>query len=134
RRGGSFDPLPAGRIIRAESPVGCNTWTRGTPSQFKNPNAAISFIQLKNGHLLLVYNDSICCRTPLTVSISTDNDKSWPYKRNIAESDETQTFAYPVAIQADDGKIHVVCTTDARQSILHFTFDEEAILAHSAEL
>ena len=128
RRGGSFDPLPDGRIIRAESHDGGKTWGRGEPSQFKNPNAAIAFIKLKNGHLLLVYNDSISGRTPLTVSISTDNDKTWPYTRNIAESGEDQTFAYPVAMQARDGKIHVVCTTDIRKTILHLTFDEEAIL------
>lgn len=130
RRGGSFDPLPDGRIIRAESWDGGKTWSRGTPSQFKNPNAAIAFIKLRNGHLLLVYNDSISGRTPLTASISTDNDKTWAYTRNLAESDETQTFAYPVAIQSRDGKIHVVCTTDLRKTILHFTFDEEAILSH----
>ena len=129
RRGGSFDPLPDGRIIRAESHDGGKTWSRGEPSQFKNPNAAIAFLKLENGHLLLVYNDSISGRTPLTVSISTDNDKTWAHTRNIAESDETQTFAYPVAIQTRDGKIHVVCTTDVRKTILHFTFDEKAILS-----
>lgn len=133
RRGGSFDPDPAGRIIRAESHDGGNTWSRGTPSQFKNPNAAIAFIKLQNGHLLLVYNDSISGRTPLTASISTDGDKTWPYKRNIAESDETQTFAYPVAIQTGDGEIHVVCTTDVRKTILHFAFGEEAILSHETD-
>jgi len=133
RRGGSFDPLPDGRIIRAESNDGGNTWTRGAASQFKNPNAAIAFVKLANAHLLLVYNDSISGRTPLTVSISTDNDKTWEYKRNIAESGESQTFAYPVAIQDRDGKIHVVCTTDNRKTILHFTFDEQAILLHPAE-
>ena len=130
RRGGSFDPLPDGRIIRAESRNGGKTWSRGTPSQFRNPNAAIAFIKLHNGHLLLVYNDSIAERTPLTVSVSTDNDTTWAYKRNIAESDETQTFAYPVAIQSRNGKMHVVCTTDVRKTILHFTFDEEAVLSH----
>ncbi|MBI4557196.1 MAG: exo-alpha-sialidase [Candidatus Hydrogenedentes bacterium] len=133
RRGGTFEPLPDGRIIRAESHDGGKTWSRGTPSQFKNPNAAIAFIRLRNGHLLLVYNDSIAERTPLTASVSTDNDKTWPFKRNLAESDETQTFAYPVAIQTRDGRIHVVCTHDSRKTILHFTFDEEAILSHKAD-
>ena len=133
RRGGSFDPLPDGRIIRAESHDGGKTWSKGVPSQFKNPNAAIAFIKLANGHLVLVYNDSISARNPLTVSISTDSDKTWPFKRNIAEADETQTFAYPVAIQSKDGKIHVVCTTDVRKTILHFTFDEEAILSHPVQ-
>ena len=126
RRGGSFDPLPDGRIIRAESQDGGKTWTRGTPSQFKNPNAAIAFIKLANGHLMLVYNDSISARTPLTVSISTDNDKTWGYTRNIGENGD---FAYPVAIQTRDAKLHVVCTTGERTAILHLTFDESAVLS-----
>jgi len=133
RRGGSFDPIPDGRVIRAESNDGGNTWTRGAPSQFKNPNAAIAFIKLANGHLMLVYNDSISARTPLTVSVSTDNDKTWPYKRNVSENTAYDDFAYPVAIQTRDGKIHVACTTDERKTVLHFAFDEQAILSHPAE-
>jgi predicted neuraminidase len=132
RRGGTFEPWPDGRIIRSESHDGGMTWSKGEPSQFKNPNAAISFIKLANGHLLLVYNDSIGERNPLTASISTDNDATWPYTYNLAKSDSTQTFAYPVAIQTRDGKIHVVCTSDVRKTILHFTFDEEAVLNHKA--
>lgn len=132
RRGGTFDPWPDGRIIRAESHDGGMTWSKGEPSQFKNPNAAISFIKLTNGHLVLVYNDSIGERNPLTVSISTDDDTTWPYKYDIAKSDSSQTFAYPSAIQTRDGNIHVVCTSDVRKTILHFTFDEEAVLKHEA--
>lgn len=131
RRGGSFDPIPTGRIIRSESHDGGLTWARGTQTEFPNPNAAISLIKLQNGHLVLVYNDNIGARTPLTVAVSTDNEKTWAYKRNIAESDETQTFAYPVAMQSKDGKIHVVCTTDVRKTVLHFEFEEQAILDHS---
>ncbi|MBX7259741.1 MAG: exo-alpha-sialidase [Candidatus Hydrogenedentes bacterium] len=134
RRGGSFDPIPDGRLVRTESRDGGKTWSEGTESQFKNPNAACSFIRLKNGHLVLVYNDSIVDRNPLTVSISTDNDKTYAYKRDIAQGPvETTTFAYPVAQQTKDGKIHVICTTETRSKILHFVFDEEAILSHKAE-
>jgi predicted neuraminidase len=133
RRGGTFDPWPDGRIIRAESHDGGMTWTKGEPSQFKNPNAAISFIKLRNDDLLMVYNDSIAERNPLTVSISMDSDKTWPYKFNIAESDLSQTFAYPSAMQSKDGKIHVVCTSNVRKTINHFTFDEKVILEHAAE-
>jgi predicted neuraminidase len=129
RRGGSFDPLPDGRLVRSESHDGGRTWSAGTESPFLNPNSACSFIKLRNGHLLLVYNDSIVDRNPLTASISTDNDKTYPYKWDLAK---TPDFAYPVAMQTKDGTIHVICTTEGRSKILHFTFTEDAVLSHRA--
>jgi hypothetical protein len=86
----------------------------------------VDFLKLASGHLLLVYNDSMSRRTPLTVAISTDDDKSYPHRRNIA--DGPNDYAYPIAFQASDGKIHVVYTSDARQVIHHAVFDESAIV------
>jgi predicted neuraminidase len=90
-----------------------------------NPNAAVDFLKLRNGHLLLVYNDSMSQRTPLTVAISTDNDKTYPYKKNIAEGQND--FAYPYVIQTRDGKVHLVFTSNRRSVINHAVFDETAI-------
>ncbi|MBI4559430.1 MAG: exo-alpha-sialidase [Candidatus Hydrogenedentes bacterium] len=129
RRGGGYDPIPDGWIVRMESRDGGNTWSNGADSQFPNPNAAVEFKKLKNGHLILVYNDSMSDRTPLTVSISTDNDTTWPYKRNIGEGDHD--FAYPVAIQTQDEKIHVIYTRDGRSTIMHAVFDEQAIMNYT---
>jgi len=125
RRGGGYDPRTDGYIVRSESHDGGKTWSPGVDSQFPNPNAAIDFIRLRNGHLLMVYNDSMNERTPLTVSISTDNDKTWPIKRNIAEG--PYDYAYPYAIQTHDGKIHIVYTSHERSQVNHAVFDEEAI-------
>ena len=84
RRGGSFDPLPEGVLYRSESRDGGRTWGPGTETQFPNPNSAVDFIKLRNGHLLLVYNDTnVDDRMPLTVAISTDNDKTYPHRRDI---------------------------------------------------
>ncbi len=63
---------------------------------------------------------------PLAAAISTDNDKGYPYRRNIAEG--AGSFAYPVAIQTEDGRIHVIYTSDGRTIINHAAFDESAIL------
>ena len=130
RRGGGYGPCKDGYIVRSESHDGGRTWSEGKDSPFPNPNSAISFIKLQNGHLMLVYNDSMTQRSPLTVAISTDNDKTYPYRRNIAEG--RNTFAYPMAIQTGDGKIHVIYTTDDRQTIMHAVFEEAAILRHKA--
>ncbi len=130
RRGGRFGPLKEGVIYRSESRDGGLTWGPGKPTQFPNPNSAVDFIKLRNGHLLLVYNhNNQGERMPLTVAISTDNDKSYPHRRHIVNK-PGDTAAYPVAIQTKDGKIHVVYTSKERSVIDHVTFDESAILNH----
>ncbi len=131
RGGGGYAHMPDGWLVRSESHDGGRTWSEGKDSQFPNPNAATDFIKLRNGHLLLAYNDSISERTPLTIAISTDNDKTYPYRRNMAEGNNT--FAYPVVIQTRDDKIHVLYTTNERTTIMHAVFDESAILEYKAE-
>jgi len=126
RRGGDFLPTEEGWLLRSESRDGGKTWSPATRTNFKNPNSAVSFLKLHNGHLMLVFNDNMNVRTPLRVAISTDGDNTYPYARDIVGGDNT--YAYPYAIQTRDGKIHIVCTTNNRTSILHIVFDEEAIL------
>jgi len=131
RRGGGFGPIPVaegGCLYRSESRDGGYTWSAGERTNFKNPNSACDFIKLKNGHLLLVFNDNDQgSRMPLTVAISTDNDKSYPYRRNVLNN-PGDSSGYPVAIQSKDGKIHIVYTSNRRMVINHMTFEESAIL------
>jgi predicted neuraminidase len=128
RRGGGYGPLADGFLVRSESRDGGLTWSAGIDSPFPNPNAAADFIKLANGHLLLVYNDSNKGeRMPLTVAISTDNDQSYPHKRNVVNQ-PGDSAAYPVAIQTRDGKIHIIYTSAQRTLINHLVFDESAIL------
>jgi predicted neuraminidase len=126
RRGGDYKPRTDGYLVRSESRDGGRTWSPGTDSVFPNPNAAADFLCLQNGHLLLVYNDSMSRRTPLTAAISTDGDKSYPHRRNLAEG--PGDFAYPFAIQSRDSKVHVVYTSHGRSVINHAVFDESVIL------
>ena len=126
RRGGDYSPKTIGYIVRAESHDGGMTWSEGKDSAFPNPNAAIDFIKLKSGRLLLIYNDSMTRRTPLTVSLSSDHDRTWPVRRNIVEGD--RDFGYPSAFQARDGRIHLVFTSDRRSVVNHAVFDEDWVL------
>ena len=133
RRGGHFEPMPDGVAFRSESRDGGRTWSPAKRSQFYNPNSALDFIKLKNGHLLMVYNDNNeARRMPLTVAISTDNDKTYPYSRNIVD-EPGDSAAYPVAIQTRDGKIHVIYTSRRRTQINHAVFEESAILDYVPE-
>jgi predicted neuraminidase len=127
RRCGGYEPTTEGYLIRAESHDGGWTWSEGIDSQFPNPNAAVDFKKLQNGHLILAYNDSMNERNPLTVAISTDGDKTYPYKRNILDLPGGD-FGYPAIIQTKDGKIHLMFTSDDRTVINHVVFEEGDIL------
>jgi predicted neuraminidase len=122
RRGGGYGPVTDGYVVRSESFDGGRTWSEGQDSQFPNPNAAVDFIKLQSGALLLVYNNSMTDRDPLSVELSVDQDKTWPWKRDLATG--PHDYAYPVAIQTRDGKIHVVYTSEQRTVVNHAVFDE----------
>lgn len=133
RRGGGYDPTTEGWAIRSESNDGGMTWSEGKNSAFKNPNAALDFIKLANGHLLMVFNDNMNDRDPLTVSVSTDGDATWPHSRDLVAGEAEPwagDYAYPVAAQFKDGSIHVIFTSRARAQINHAVFEESAILGH----
>lgn len=123
RRGGDYEPREDGFLVRSESNDGGRTWTPGVETAFPNPNSAVEFLRLKSGNLLLIYNDHMYERTPLTAALSSDGDKSYPWRRNIAEG--RNDFAYPSAVQTSDGLIHVVYTSDGRKVIHHDVFDED---------
>lgn len=125
RRGGGYEPTTNGWLVRAESRDGGWTWSEGVNSQFKNPNSAVDFIKLRSGNLLLVFNDSMNDRTPLTVALSADGGQTWPWQRNVAEG--PYDYAYPMAVQTRDGKIHLVFTSHERTIVNHAVLDEEWI-------
>lgn len=122
RRGGGYGADEVGYIVRSESRDGGRTWSEGKDTAFPNPNAAVDFVKLKNGHLLLVYNDSMNRRSPLTAALSIDQDQSYPVKRNLMEG--PGDFGYPIAFQARDESIHVVFTSDRRRVVNHLVFEE----------
>jgi predicted neuraminidase len=125
RRGGNFEPTTNGWTLRSESRDGGWTWTQGLNTQFKNPNSAVDFIKLRSGNLLLVFNNSMNERTPLTVALSPDADKSWPWRRNVAEG--PYDYAYPMAVQTADEKIHLIFTSHERTIVNHAVLDEQWI-------
>ena len=128
RRGGGYGPGTTGYIVQSESFDGGQTWNDGKNTVFPNPNAAVDCLRLGSGNLLLIYNHSMTTRDPLAVALSTDNGKTYAYRLNVAEGG-TQDFAYPYAIEAQDGSVHLIFTSDGRTVINHATFTESRLLA-----
>ena len=117
RRGGDYDPKTIGYIVRSESHDGGRTWSEGKDSAFPNPNAAVDFLKLRSGRLLLVFNDSMNRRTPLTAALSSDQDRTWPIRRNIREGNND--FGYPTVLagprRPHPSRVHIR-SKDGRQS------------------
>lgn len=126
RRGGDYEPRKDGYLVRTESSDGGLTWSEGKETSFPNPNSAVDFIKLRNGHLLLIYNDSMDHRTPLTAAISVDDGQTFPYQRNLIAG--PGDFAYPTAVQTRDNRIHVVFTSDERTVVRQAVFEESVLL------
>ncbi len=129
RRGGDYEPTEEGWMLKATSSDGGHTWSDAVPTDFPNPNSAVELIKLRNGHLVLIYNDNMNDRTPLAVAVSKDGGQTWPHKRIIAGGDNTH--AYPYAIQGKDDKIYLIYTTNSRTTIMMAVFTEEAITEYS---
>jgi predicted neuraminidase len=125
RRGADYKPRTDGFMVRTESHDGGKTWSEGRETEFPNPNAAVDFIKLNSGNLLLVYNNSMSSRKPLTAALSTDGGKTFLPGVNIGESQDS--YAYPYAIQTRDGRIRVVYTSD-RRSVINMAVFEESLL------
>jgi predicted neuraminidase len=131
RRGGGYGHVPDGFIVKTESHDGGFTWSPGADTKFPNPNAAVDLIKLRNGHLVMIYNDSFFGeRMPLTMRVSTDDGKTWPQARNIVNKPGDEA-AYPYMIQTADGRIQGVYTSQERTVINHFVLEEADIKPQS---
>ncbi|MFO0910458.1 MAG: sialidase family protein [Isosphaeraceae bacterium] len=127
RRGGDYNRATRGFIVRSESSDGGRTWSQGVDSPYPNPNAAVDLLRLRNGHVLLVFNDCFHGRTPLTLAVSTDGAATFDRKRNLVAT-PGQDYGYPIAFQSRDGRIHVVYTSDRRSVVNHAVLDEDWLL------
>ena len=109
-------------IVAAESRDSGATWSTPAATKLNNPNAGISMCRLKNGHLLLVFNDQDDSRSPLHIARSTDEGRTWS-EPLIVETNPGE-YSYPSIFQAPDGKIHLIYTF-RRYSIKHVEMNED---------
>jgi predicted neuraminidase len=109
-------------IKSAESHDGGKTWSEPTPTQWKNPDAGISMWKLKNGHVILVFNNQDNSRSPLHIGLSTDEARTWGKPLQL-ESNPGE-YSYPSVMQSSDGTIHIIYTF-RRYSIKHIEMNED---------
>lgn len=99
-------PAPK-RLHQSESRDRGETWSPVTDSHLPNPGAGAEIIGLRNGHWVLISNDTEQGRHRLAVQISDDEGKSWKWTRHLELApEESGRFHYPSIIQAEDGTLH----------------------------
>ncbi|MFN8242065.1 MAG: exo-alpha-sialidase [Bacteroidales bacterium] len=103
---------PPQRLMTSTSSDFGKTWTVVKDSDIPNPGSAADLVKLKSGNWVLVGNDLDEGRHRLTVMLSTDEGKSWPYRKHVINGlPGSQTRAhYPAIIQDSEGLIHLTFT------------------------
>ena len=109
------------RILQSVSRDGGLSWTAAAPTSLRNPDAGIALTHLRNGYLVLVFNDSETARTPLSIARSVDGGRTWESPL-LLEANPGE-YSYPSVIQGSDGRIHVTYTF-RRYAIKHVEMDE----------
>ena len=100
---------PPKRLHQSESHDRGETWSAVTDSDLPNPGSGAEVISLRNGHWVLISNDTERGRHSLAVQISDDEGRTWKWKRHLELDEpgpEAGSFHYPSIIQAKDGSLH----------------------------
>lgn len=132
-------------IFSSVSADGCH-WSPAAATVLPNNDASIQAFRLHDGHLAMVFNNSSKSsgsgsglRKPLSVALSLDEGKSWPYVRDIEEgrpgyglAEQTakqpgrEEYSYPSIVQTRGGEI-LVAFTYRRQTIKVVSITEDWI-------
>ena len=119
-----------GNLRQSWSTDGGKTWSPLVLSILPNPSAGIDAVTLKDGRQLLVYNHSTKNRAQLNVAISTDG-KQWKAALKLEDDitlDGKRAYgAYPAAIQASDGLVHITYTW-RREKINYVVIDPNRLV------
>ncbi len=94
-----------GQICRSDSDDYGKTWTPIYNTDLPNPNTGIDVTQFEDGTLALAYNrddENWGARAPLTIALSEDNGRSWPYVLDIENGVPDDEFSYPSIISFGD--------------------------------
>lgn len=156
RKDGSLHTLmrdngpPPMRLQQSDSIDRGETWTPVTDSDLPNPGSGAEIISLRNGHWLLIGNDTERGRNSLAVQISDDEGGTWKWKRHLEfdpPGPEAGSYHYPSIIQARDGSLHASYSyhlakrnlpkdadgDPAAKSIKHARFNEAWVMAGDAK-
>lgn len=99
-----------GVLFRAESQDGGRTWSDASPTDIPNPGSKATLYSLGGDSVALLHNPNPTVRNPLSLWVSFDGMKTWPYRRDLVTS--PGRLNYPDGFVSRDRKY------------LHFAYDD----------
>jgi len=130
-------PAPK-RLMKSTSRDEGLTWSSVVDTDIPNPGTAADVVVLKSGNWALVLNDLEEGRHKLSVWLSTDEGKSWPYRKTIVDGKPGGAIRghYPAIIQGTDERIHLSYTNQVAdpggsgelKNIVHAVFSENWLM------
>lgn len=107
-----------GRVVISDSYDAGLTWTEPRPLGVPNPNSGIDAVVLRDGRIVLVYNNTTSGRSPLNLAVSTDGEH---FRMFYTLEDQPGEYSYPAIIQAKNGDLEITYTWQ-RKAIRHVHF------------
>ncbi len=119
---------PGGKVLVSQSSDDGITWTVATSTDVLNPGSGLDAVRLRNGHWVLICNDTTSGRSKLTLMLSDDEGNSWKWSRSLEDHASGQ-FHYPAIIQGRDESLHVVYSyfVEAGKTMKYVRLDENWI-------
>ena len=101
-----------GKICVADSRDSGRTWTDAHPLDLPNPNSGIDAVALRDGRVLLIFNDTDKGRTPLNLAVSNDGEHFRIFQTLESGPGE---YSYPALIQGREGDLHMTYTWNRKK-------------------
>ncbi|MGO9262843.1 MAG: sialidase family protein [Bryobacteraceae bacterium] len=96
-----------GRICQSDSLDDGITWSEVKTTGLPNPNSGIDVVRLKDGRLVMVYNNTTSGRTPLNLAVSADG-QMWKMFHELENT--PGEYSYPALIQSRSGDLLITYT------------------------
>ena len=82
------------------------------PTDLPNPNSGIDAVGLRDGRIVLIYNNTTKGRTPLNLAVSADGEH---FKIFATLEDQPGEYSYPAIIQAKAGELDITYTWNRKR-------------------
>jgi predicted neuraminidase len=129
---------PPKRLMKSTSKDLGKTWSTVEDTDIPNPGTAADIVVLNSGNWAIVHNDIEEGRHRLSVWLSQDEGKTWPFRKILVNGKPGSLVRghYPAIIQGSDGTIHVSFTNQvetpdgksALKNIAHASFSEKWLI------